>query len=204
MDRYSAGILVNPQRYCIVTVLTFCLNCCRFIIHCYFDFFMKMTRTFQLMQTHLCRHWCWDQTDYNKVLIGHFRVAQASVSRLFSCKKTHFTRKVLHVASFWKWEVLELGNGLLHLAFPPIFVFLLSTTKAVSPAHLILIFAPFSSQEHYPLILDSAAGSLRVVIVSLSSRLLFFCIPPKEFARNILFPRPFKILRSNCLLQCKQ
>ena len=81
MDRYSAGILVNPQRYCIVTVLTFCLNCCRFIIHCYFDFFMKMARTFQLMQTHLCRHWCWDQTDYNKVLIGHFRVAQASVSR---------------------------------------------------------------------------------------------------------------------------
>ena len=33
---------------------------------------MKMTRTFQLMQTHLCRHWCSHQTDYNKVLIGHF------------------------------------------------------------------------------------------------------------------------------------
>ena len=42
---------------------------------------MKMTRTFQLMQTHLCRHWCSDQTDYNKVLIGHFRVALASGSR---------------------------------------------------------------------------------------------------------------------------
>jgi len=79
---------------------------------------------------------------------------------------------------------VELGNGLLHLAFPPIFVFLLSTKKAVSPTHLILIFAPFSSQERYPLMFDSTAGSLRVVIVSLSSRLLFFCIPPKECAQK--------------------
>ena len=27
---------------------------------------------------------------------------------------------LLHVASFWKWEVLELGNDLLHLVFPPL------------------------------------------------------------------------------------
>ena len=27
--------------------------------------------------------------------------------------KTHFTRKVLHFASFWKWEFLKLENGLL-------------------------------------------------------------------------------------------
>ena len=123
---------------------------------------------------------------------------------LFLCKKTHFHKKGFARSLVLKVRGLELGNGLLHLAFPPIFVFLLSTTKAVSPAHLILIFAPFLSQEHYPLMFDSAAGSLRVVIVSLSSRLLFFCIPPKEFAQNVLFPRPFKILRSNCLLQCKQ
>ena len=87
---------------------------------------MKMTRTFQLMQTHLCRHWCSDQTDYNKVLIGHFRVAQASVSRrdlvrtidmkmipYSRAKKPHFHKKgfarslVLKVRGFGtrKWLI---------------------------------------------------------------------------------------------------
>ena len=27
--------------------------------------------------------------------------------------KTHFSRKFLHFASFWKWEFLKLENGLL-------------------------------------------------------------------------------------------
>ena len=30
--------------------------------------------------------------------------------------KTHFHRKVVHLASFWKWGFLELGSGLLHYA----------------------------------------------------------------------------------------
>ena len=29
--------------------------------------------------------------------------------------KLIFTTKVSHLASFWKWDFLELGNGLLHL-----------------------------------------------------------------------------------------
>ena len=28
--------------------------------------------------------------------------------------KTHFTRKIVHLASFWKWGFLELGSGLLN------------------------------------------------------------------------------------------
>ena len=28
--------------------------------------------------------------------------------------KLIFTTKVFHIASFWKWEILELGNGLLY------------------------------------------------------------------------------------------
>lgn len=29
---------------------------------------------------------------------------------LFSCNETHFQKKVLHLASLWEWEILEIGN----------------------------------------------------------------------------------------------
>ena len=32
----------------------------------------------------------------------------------YDAKKLIFTTKVSHLASFWKWDFLELGNGLLH------------------------------------------------------------------------------------------
>ena len=32
----------------------------------------------------------------------------------FHANKTHFTRKVVHLASFWKWGFLELWSGLFH------------------------------------------------------------------------------------------
>ena len=33
----------------------------------------------------------------------------------FHANKTHFHKKSLYQTSFWKWEFLELGNGLLHI-----------------------------------------------------------------------------------------
>ena len=35
----------------------------------------------------------------------------------FHANKLIFTTKVLHLASFWKWEFLELGNDLLFSAY---------------------------------------------------------------------------------------
>ena len=80
---------------------------------------------------------CWSKwkkrkTIYSLIFIskenqmGHFRVASSlSFNARLSAKplmwkyfftliqiKLICTRKVLHLASFWKWEFLELGNGL--------------------------------------------------------------------------------------------
>ena len=35
----------------------------------------------------------------------------------FHANKTHFHRTSLYQTSFWKWEFLEIGNGLLHIYF---------------------------------------------------------------------------------------
>ena len=45
-------------------------------------------------------------------------------------KKLIFTRKVLHLAPFWKWEFLELGNGLIIL----LLYYLLPSTGWVNSA----------------------------------------------------------------------
>ena len=60
-------------------------------------------------------------------VIGHFRAPKKShfqseakceaidMKMIFNCdaNKTHFHNKVSHLASLWKWDVLDLGNGLL-------------------------------------------------------------------------------------------
>ena len=67
--------------------------------------------------------------DWQKKAIGHFRVppglciktrlsAQPLIWKWFFILtqiKLIFTRKVVHLASFWKWVFLELGCGLLEL-----------------------------------------------------------------------------------------
>ena len=40
-----------------------------------------------------------------------------------------FTGKVLHLASFWKWEFLEIGNGLSYMLFPCVGFFSKSVGK---------------------------------------------------------------------------
>ena len=63
-------------------------------------------------------------------LMGYFRVApslcfKARLGAKMGCYSLHikliFTRKVLHLASFWKWEVLELGKreALVFCGSPP-------------------------------------------------------------------------------------
>ena len=48
--------------------------------------------------------------------------------------KLIFTTKISHLASFWKWNVLELGNGLLNKHFKK--TYSLQTSK-VSPEIII-------------------------------------------------------------------
>ena len=77
------------------------------------------TKSATLFLSHICRSLPW---------IGHFRVppglclktrvgAQPLIWKSFFILlqiKLIFTRKVGHIASFWKWGFLELGSGLLH------------------------------------------------------------------------------------------
>ena len=79
--------------------------------------------------------------------IGHFRVAlnlcfkARQIAKPLTWKlyfyshtiKLIFITKVLHLASFWKWEFLELGNGLLVLGSPE---FQPSAMPAKYPARL--------------------------------------------------------------------
>ena len=74
--------------------------------------------------------WKWELFELGKGLIGHFRVPPGlcmktrwSTQRPFVWKwffilmqiNLIFIRKVVHLASFWKWGFLELGSGLLRL-----------------------------------------------------------------------------------------
>ena len=95
----------------------------------------------------------WPAPSWLASSLGHFRVplglcfktrvsAQPLIWKSFSILKQIkliFTRKVVHLASFWKWGFLELGSGLLISAMHRY-----QSGKGSNPGILKLLYAFFS------------------------------------------------------------
>ena len=118
-------LLLSPQRLYLPSLLLGRLAL--------FKVSMQDTTTMILLLLFVCLFVCFHASDlYSNFLmnfswIGHFRVppglcfktrvgAQPLIRKSFFILmqiKLIFTRKVVHLTSFWKWGFLELGSGLL-------------------------------------------------------------------------------------------
>ena len=138
------------------------------------------------------------------ILQGHFRVslglciktmlsAQPLIWKWFFIVmqiKLNFTRKAVHLASYWKWGILGLGNGLLSIKprfFSTLVLWTLNEQRRVSSKRLALLLTSFElaglnafhvrstlHQKYNYLSLELGLGR----VLSFASRLLldiFFC-----------------------------
>ena len=107
---------VKPFSKCFIDIIS-----TRYYLHIHVEWFAKETLGIKVANIRYCE---------NVFTIGHFRIvlrlsfkARLSAKLLIwkllfilMQKKLIYKRKVLHSASFWKWEFLELGNSLLSLS----------------------------------------------------------------------------------------